>query len=156
MGTHKLSLMAALIAASLIQADAQLSMKITKRYLNFPISQNTERAVMAIENNGQADYSFNIRLAPDKADYWTFYDASALKGKTITITYKGNQDGLKKIYQSDAVDGADNMYKESNRPQFHFTPRRGWNNDPNGLVYYEGEYHLFYQHNPYEREWENM
>ena len=44
-------------------------------------------------------------------------------------------------------------YDELYRPQFHFTPEKNWHNDPNGLVYYDGEYHMFYQHNPFGNEW---
>ena len=100
--------------------------------------------------------SFVIRLAPVKPDYWVFYDVSQYMGKVLKITFAGDKAGLSKIYQDNVINGQDSLYKESNRPQIHFSSRRGWNNDPNGLVYYDGEYHLFYQHNPFEREWENM
>jgi sucrose-6-phosphate hydrolase SacC (GH32 family) len=47
-------------------------------------------------------------------------------------------------------------YDQVYRPQFHFTSRRNWINDPNGMVYYDGEYHLFFQHNPLGNTWGNM
>jgi fructan beta-fructosidase len=133
-----------------------VSISISKKFLNLPISQKDDRSKMSFEIDGKSIFDFVIRLAPSKPDYWVFYDVSQYKGKVIRITYSGIPDGLTKIYQDDVINGQDSLYKESNRPRIHFTTQRGWNNDPNGSIYYDGEYHLFYQHNPFEREWENM
>lgn len=133
-----------------------ITIKITKQYLNIPVSHQEDRKRMTFEVNGKEERNFVVRLASSTPDYWVFCDVSSLKGKKLTISYPGDKTGLNKIYQDDTIAGQDSLYKEFNRPQFHFTQKRGWNNDPNGLIFYEGEYHLFYQHNPYEREWENM
>ena len=138
-----------------LRAD-EISVKITKKYLNLPVSTKVERTEMTFSVDGRIERKFDIRLATSDPDYWVFCDVSALKGKTLTIKYPENQQGLNLIYQDDCIAGQDSMYREKNRPQFHFTTRRGWINDPNGLIFYDGEYHLFYQHNPYEDEWGNM
>lgn len=152
----KTTLISILLFVGLSLSAEEIEIKITKKYLNFPISHTQDRAKMTFHVNGQPDLSVVLRLAPDEPDYWVFKDVSHLKGKTVKITYDGNDKGLSKIHQDDVIAGQDTLYKEQNRPQFHFTTRRGWINDPNGLVYHNGEYHLYYQHNPYEREWENM
>lgn len=144
-----------LLANFSLSAD-EIEIKIAKKYLNFPVSQTQDRARMTFQVAGKPDLSVVIRLASAEADYWVFKDVSDLKGKTIKISYEGENSGLHKIYQDDVIAGQDSLYQEKNRPQFHFTTRRGWINDPNGLIYHNGEYHLFYQHNPYEKEWENM
>ncbi len=147
---------AMILCCSISSFAADITIKITKQYLNFPISQKTDRKIMKFEMGGKEVREFKIRLASGEPEYWVFSDMTAYRGKTIKISYDGDAAGLSKIYQDDKIAGQDSLYQEKNRPQFHFTTKRGWINDPNGLVFYEGEYHLFYQHNPYEREWENM
>ncbi len=135
---------------------AEISIKIEKQYLNFPIAQQTERSKMTFATDQGSTWSVVVRLAAGEPDYWVFYDVSHLQGQTLTISYEGDAMGLAKIYQADRIHAQDSLYKEANRPQFHFTTKRGWINDPNGLIFHDDEYHLFYQHNPMEREWENM
>jgi len=88
-----------------------------------------------------------------------FSDVSVFRGQRLTVKVDAlgaDSKALESITQSDKITGGENLYREKLRPQFHFSSRRGWNNDPNGLMYYKGEYHLFYQHNPYGTKWGNM
>ena len=92
---------------------------------------------------------FEVSLAIGDPDFWVFLDVSEFKDKKVTLQIKKEHEGFDKIHQGNSYPGEKNLYREYLRPQFHFSTRRGWNNDPNGLVYYDGEYHLFYQHNPF-------
>jgi len=97
---------------------------------------------------------------------WITWDVSSLKGKRarLRIAELPAPDGkcplAESVVLADKPKGAlivvDKLYEETFRPQFHFTPRKNWTNDPNGLVYYAGEYHLFFQHNPTGINWGNM
>lgn len=139
---------------SIVQA-AELSFKVKCKYLNLPISHEVERRRLTFQAKGMDDLSVVARLSADP-EYWVFKDLTAYKGKTLTITYEGSEEALAKVYQADTIRDAQKIYHERNRPQFHFTSRRGWLNDPNGCIWHDGLYHLYYQHNPFEREWENM
>ena len=134
----------------------EISMKVTKKYLNLPVSHSVGRSRMSLSVDGEEVRSFVIRIPASEPDYYVFVDMSEFMGKDLTISYEAADRDLDKIYLSDEINGQETIYKEENRPRLHFTTRRGWINDPNGLVYHDGEYHLYYQHNPYEREWENM
>lgn len=144
------------VFTTLFAQEVKREITISNKYLNLPVRSSEDRQKMTIRLPGADDREFVIRLSDGKPDYWVFSDMSDFIGKKIVIVYPKHVKGIDQIYQSDEINGADSLYRESKRPQFHFTSRRGWHNDPNGLVYYQGEYHLYYQHNPYERNWENM
>ncbi len=104
--------------------------------------------------------SFPVQLAEHAVDYWIFLDVSEFKGSTITLTGPSDLSGpsaqaaLDRIYQANQIEGAATLYKESNRPQFHFTVKRGWSNDVNGPIFYQGQYHLFWQAFPFGTKWD--
>ncbi len=150
---------AALIGLSVVAGAtaAERKIKVTDRYLVVPVSHKFDRVDVRMMIPGQEYMPLKVRLPADgKAEYYAFRDMEQIKGKTITLVYPDGNLGGEAITTMPEIPQSDNIYKEPNRPQYHFTTRCGWINDPNGLIYHDGEYHLFYQHNPYERDWENM
>ncbi len=145
--------------APLLQYDVSRDILIEKPYLNFPVKNGAPKRQVSVLVDGEAARAFDIELADGKPDWWAFLDATPFKGKTVTVKVDKLLDtstGLSTIDQTDKIKGIEDLYHEALRPQFHFTSRRGWLNDPNGLVFFGGEYHLFYQHNPYGWDWGNM
>jgi fructan beta-fructosidase len=131
---------------------------ITKRYLLLPVKTGATLRKMHFVVDNKNAREFEIELADGDASFWTFSDVSAFKGQKLRIvtTLFSGSTALDAIEQSDEIKGTERLYQERHRPQFHFTSRRGWLNDPNGMVFFKGEYHLFYQHNPFGWNWGNM
>lgn len=140
-------------------ADVSRTITVEKRYLNLPVKTGATKRRVSFVVDGQTAREFEIELADAEPEFWVFLDLAPFRGKSAVIRVdKLHEDSkaLSVIEQADTLRGAENLYREPLRPQFHFTSRRGWNNDPNGLVFYQGEYHLYYQHNPYGWNWGNM
>lgn len=139
--------------------DQRRTVSLDRRYLNFPVKNGAAKRKMVLLVEGAPVREFEIELADEAPDFWVFLDVSEFRGKSGILQVdrlpEGSR-GLDAVALSDAITGAENLYREKLRPQFHFSSRRGWLNDPNGLVYANGEYHLYYQHNPYGWNWGNM
>ncbi|WP_436717691.1 glycoside hydrolase family 32 protein [Roseiconus lacunae] len=144
--------------------NAERRLLADARYLNFPIKNGASKKQVTLLVDGQIAVVNTMELAggeiaDEKADWWAPMDVSRWAGKELTIRIDrvaASSNALDAIELMDERKRADNVYREAKRGQFHFSPIRGWNNDPNGMVYYNGEYHLFFQHNPYGWNWGNM
>lgn len=132
---------------------------IANRYLNLPVRNGAPKHWVRLLVAGEVVREFEIELAEGEPDFWVFINVSAYLGKPFSFEVEdlpGRWPGFASVRQSDSIEGSQDLYHERYRPQFHFSSRRGWSNDPDGLVYYKGEYHLFYQHNPFGVKWGNM
>lgn len=133
------------------------TIEVQQKYLLLPIeNEATEVKMQLLVENTPIGEPINIRIAQNQIDYWIPIEIEAYKGKKLTLTFNEAQNarmGFSKIKQSANYNF---VYQEKYRPQYHFSPQYGWTNDPNGMVYHNGEYHLFFQYNPYGCKWGNM
>ena len=140
-----------------IMENYTLSYDISKKYLLLPIEDNApETTVQLLVNGEKIGIAQNIRLAKTHIQYWLPLSIEAYKGKKISLVFGQTTKSDIGINQIKPSDTFDYNYQETYRPNYHFTPPYGWMNDPNGMVYHNGEYHLFYQYNPYGARWGNM
>ena len=146
------------------KSHAMQRVGVTNKYLLLPVQEREDNATIKVLVNGQQVQKLNIRLAVDKVDYYVPLDVKRFGAGEILldIFFHGDRrftgamkDFLcwKEMKFSDTFDTAN---REKFRPQYHHTPVYGWMNDPNGMFYKDGVYHLYYQWNPYGSMWENM
>ncbi|MCH5311050.1 MAG: DUF4980 domain-containing protein [Prevotella sp.] len=146
------------------KSHAMQRVEVKNHYLLLPVQEREENATIRVVAAGSEVQTLNVRLAVDKVDYYVPLDIERFgaKGLLLDIVFHGDRrftgamkDFLcwKEMKQSDEFDTAN---RERFRLVYHHTPLYGWMNDPNGMFYKDGVYHLYYQYNPYGSQWENM
>lgn len=136
-----------------------------KKYMMFPVQESTDDARINVLVDGNVAETIYVRLARTKTDYTVPFDLSPYEGHEVifdVVTPQGRssvreakEDACwKGIHLTDNPDLADS--EEKYRPIYHHTPVYGWMNDPNGMFYKDGVWHLYFQHNPYGSKWQNM
>lgn len=129
-----------------------LKLYVQEPYLWLPVDRSEPCVKLHFYLEKEKVQEVDIRLGKPCRDFYACMDVSEWKGKELTIEGDAEEELLSGIF----------CYKEKVqhvypfRPKLHFSPESGWNNDPNGLVYADGQYHLYYQANPYDTDWGNM
>lgn len=134
------------------------------RYLLLPVQESTDDARINVLVDGNVAETIYVRLAKSKTDYTVPFDLTPYKGHDVMLDVAIPQSrGSVREAKDDAcwrgivlADTFDTANRETYRPAFHHTPRYGWMNDPNGMFYKDGRWHLYYQYNPYGSKWQNM
>ena len=132
---------------------------LTNNLLNLPVKNGATLRRVTVTVNGIPVRDFDVELADGTPDWWAYAEVSAFSNQTATVSVNSltpGSTGLSSIVQFNGIIGATNLYQEALRSQIHFSSLRGWLNDANGMFYYQGQYHLYYQHNPYGWNWGNM
>lgn len=134
-----------------------ITLNVQKRFLLLPIQDNApEGRVTIVIGNRQAGTTFNVRLAREHTDYFVPLDLSGFTGKDISLAIHGMPAGAICWKEMKCSDSFDMSNTGKYRPVYHHTPAYGWMNDPNGMFFKDGTYHLFFQYNPYGSTWGNM
>jgi len=133
----------------------ECQIKITEKYLGIPVSAEQPQERLEMYLREKKIFEFMVPVDSDAAnrtyDYYGYINVEEYKDQEITL--KGNFD---EAFFRDFTVSAKDEREPIVRPLMHLTAERGWMNDPNGLVYHDGVYHVFFQHNPLNTVWQNM
>ncbi len=125
-----------------------------KKYLILPVEEDMKEEQVMLLTGSPEDTWMDVRLAQKKVDYNVPFELGTGKEAVVKIVgLKKGDIALKKMKLSDEWQVTNTDYY---RPIYHHTPLYGWMNDGNGMVYKDGEYHLYFQYNPYGSKWGNM
>ena len=131
-----------------------ISVQNPTKYLLLPIQEEQDEAQVLLSTGSKDDTWMDVRLAQNGADYYVPFALG--DGKTATVKILGLKKDALAINLMRLSDTFDTTNTDYYRPSYHFTPLYGWMNDPNGMVYKDGEYHLYFQYNPYGSKWGKM
>jgi len=131
------------------------------RFLLLPVGDDTERIQCRLRLGDRVVRYFAADVAEPgtRERFWASVDIAEFRGQKLRWDIRPRSAAeivSARARQAESPIFPEDLYREAFRPQFHFSPRVGWTNDPNGLVYDGGEYHLFFQHNPFGVRWGNM